>query len=171
MGNTDRDKTKTSLRRILLGYAAIHGILPGMARKIRSIFMLVGTLLAAGLSSAGAETVSLTAHLLGGTTIPQNKSDAFGEAQFTYNSQTRQLDYYVTYDGASPTKIDIHGPAGVSETAMAIASFRVSESPVTGTAILTGEQADMLLAGKLYVDLHSQAYANGEIRGQIGKAQ
>jgi hypothetical protein len=142
-----------------------------MARKMRLLFPLAGTLLAAGLSSAGAETVSLTAHLLGGTAIPQNKSDAFGEAQFTYNSQTRQLDYYVTYDGASPTRIDIHGPAGAGETAMAIASFSLSESPVTGTTILTGEQADMLLAGKLYVDLHSQAYANGEIRGQIGKPQ
>ena len=54
---------------------------------------------------------------------------------------------------------------------MAIASFPVSESPVTGATTLTGEQADMLLAGKLYVDLHSQTYANGEIRGQIGKPQ
>ena len=145
------------------------GTVAGMARKAHLIFALAGALFAAGLSTARAEAVSLAAHLLGGAAVPQNKSDAFGEAQFTYDSQTRQLDYYVTYDGASPTKIDIHGPAGPGETAMAIASFPLSESPVTGKTILTREQGDSLLAGKLYVDLHSQAYANGEIRGQIGK--
>jgi hypothetical protein len=140
-----------------------------MAKKVHLISALAGLHLAAGLSSAGAETVSLAAHLLGGGVVPQNKSDAFGEAQFTYNNQTRQLDYYVTYDGASPTKIDIHGPAGPGENAMAIVSFPLSESPVTGKTILSREQADSLLAGKIYVDLHSQAYADGEIRGQIGK--
>ncbi len=45
----------------------------------------------------------------------------------------------------------------------------MSESPVTGKVTLTPEQANVLLAGKMYVDLHSQAYANGEIRGQIQK--
>jgi len=147
----------------------VVGTVAGMAKKAHSIFILAVPLLVAGLSAARAETVSLVAHLLGGAAVPQNKSDAFGEAQFTYNSETRQLDYYVTYDGASPTKIDIHGPAGPGETAMAIASFPLSESPVIGKTILTKEQADNLLAGKTYVDLHSQAYANGEIRGQIGK--
>ena len=141
----------------------------GMTKKAHLIFALACSLLAADFSAASAETISLAAHLLGGAAVPQNRSDAFGEAQFTYNSETRQLDYYVTYDGASPTKIDIHGPAGPGETAMAIASFPLSESPVTGKIILTKEQADSLLAGKIYVDLHSQAYANGEIRGQIGK--
>jgi CHRD domain len=145
------------------------GTVAGMARKTHLIFALAGALFAAGLSTARAETVSLVAHLLGAAAIPPNKSDAFGEAQFTYDSQTRQLDYYVTYDGASPTKIDIHGPAGPGATAMAIASFPLSESPVTGKTILTREQGDSLLAGKLYIDLHSQACANGEIRGQIGK--
>lgn len=141
----------------------------GMTKKAHLIFAFAGSLFAAGFSTASAETISLAAHLLGGNVVPQNKSDAFGEAQFTYNSETRQLDYYVTYDGASPTKIDVHGPAGPRETAMAIASFPLSESPVTGKTILTKEQADSLLAGKMYVDLHSQAYADGEIRGQIGK--
>ena len=139
-----------------------------MARRIL-ISVLAGALLAAGLSSAWAETISLVAHLLGDTAVPPNKSDAFGEAQFTYNSETRQLDYYVTYDGASPTRVDLHGPAGPGETATAVAAFPLSESPVTGKTILTKEQADALLAGKMYVDLHSQKYADGEIRGQIGK--
>ena len=140
-----------------------------MARKTRVTVVFAASLLALSLSPVQAETVSLVAHLFGSNAIPQNKSDAFGEAQFTYDSQTRQLDYYVTYDGASPTRIDIHGPAGPGENAMAIANFPVSESPVTGKTILTQDQANALLAGKVYVDLHSQTYGDGEIRGQIGK--
>ena len=118
---------------------------------------------------ARAENVSLVAHLLGGSMTPANKSDAFGEAQFTYDTTTRQLDYYVTYDGIAPSKIDIHGPAGVGESAAVAANIPLSETPVTGKIALTPDQGAALLAGRMYVDIHSQAYANGEIRGQIGK--
>jgi hypothetical protein len=126
-------------------------------------------LLLVPFSGAMAQPVSLTAHLLGDSNVPANKSDAFGEGQFTYDTATRQLDYYVTYDGIAPAKIDLHGPAGVGESAATIANFPVSESPVTGKVTLTQDQGTALLAGRLYVDIHSQAFANGEIRGQIGK--
>ena len=129
---------------------------------------LMGSLLLIG-SAAQAESVSLVAHLLGGSNVPANKSDAFGEGQFTYDTATRQLDYYVTYDGIAPSKIDIHGPAGGSESAVLVANFPLSESPVTGKVTLTQDQGAALLAGRMYVDIHSQAFANGEIRGQIGK--
>ena len=145
------------------------GTVAGMARKTHLIFAFAGALLAAEPLARPAETVSLAAHLLAARPSRRTKATRLGRRSSPYDSQTRQLDYYVTYDGASPTRIDIHGPAGPGETAMAIASFPLSESPVTGKTILTREQGDSLLAGKLYVDLHSQAYANGEIRGQIGK--
>jgi hypothetical protein len=37
--------------------------------------------------------------------------------------------------------------------------------------ILSSGQADLLLAGELYVDVHAQGSAGGEIRGQIEKRQ
>ena len=129
---------------------------------------LMGALLLTA-SSVRADSVSLMAHLLGGGNVPANKSDAFGEGQFTYDTATRQLDYYVTYDGIAPSKIDMHGPAGAGESAIMVANFPVSESPVTGKVTLTQDQGAALLAGRMYVDIHSQAFANGEIRGQIGK--
>lgn len=134
----------------------------------RMILMaLMGVLPAA--SAAQAESISLAAHLLGASNVPANKSDAFGEGQFTYDTATRQLEYYVTYDGIAPSKIDIHGPAGAGESAAMVANFPLSETPVTGKLTLTPDQGAALLAGRMYVDIHSQAFANGEIRGQIGK--
>lgn len=126
-----------------------------------------GLFLLTAATTGQAATISLTANLLGANAVPQNKSDAFGEGQFTYDSQSGTLEYYLTYDGAAPTKIDLHGPAKPDGNGPAILSFPVSASPVSGTAILTKAQADALLAGTAYVDMHSQAYPDGEIRGQI----
>lgn len=126
-----------------------------------------GLFLLAAATAGQAATVSLTANLLGANAVPQNKSDAFGEAQFSYDSQSGRLEYYLTYDGAAPTKIDLHGPAKPDGNGPVILSFPVSASPVSGTATLTKGQADTLLAGTAYVDMHSQAYPDGEIRGQI----
>lgn len=140
-----------------------------MTRRIGQALALAGAFLCAAVSAGRAETISLAAHLLGGTAVPATQSDAFGEAQFTYHSDTRQLEYFVNYDGVAPTKVDIHGPAGTGENATAIVTIPVSESPINGTTTLTPEQASELLAGKLYLDIHSQAHADGEIRGQIRK--
>jgi len=136
---------------------------------MRGIIALTALGLLTGITAGRAQTVSLTAQLLGSHTVPQTKSDAFGEGQFSYDSATGKLDYYLTYDGAAPTKIDLHGPAKADENAAIILSVPVSASPVSGTATLTKAQADSLLAGTTYVDMHSAAYADGEIRGQIRK--
>jgi hypothetical protein len=109
----------------------------------------------------------LVAHLLGSTA--HSGSDAFAEAEFTYDSSSRALEYYVNYDGVAPAKVDIHGPAAGGENAPALVTFHLSESPISGTVTLTQEQAAELLAGKTYLDIHSSTYPDGEIRGQITK--
>jgi hypothetical protein len=141
----------------------------GMTKKIVRAFALAWVFFGAGISAGQAETVSLVAHLLGSAAVPATHSDAFGEAQFTYHSDTRQLEYFVNYDGVAPTRVDIHGPASVGENAAAIVTIPVSDSPINGTATLTQEQAGELLGGKLYLDIHSRAHADGDIRGQIQK--
>ena len=140
-----------------------------MTAKIYRLSVLAGSFLLAANSAGHAESMTFAAHLLGSAAVPQNKSDAFGEAQLTYNSDTRHLDYYVTYDGLSPTKIDFHGPAGSAENAATILSIPVSETPISGTVTLTKDQANILLAGKTYLDMHSKTYGDGEIRGQVHK--
>ena len=135
-------------------------------RRPRHILAAIGFLVGT-MSAANAESLSLVAHLLGSTA--HSASDAFAEAQFTYDSGSRALEYYVNYDGVAPAKVDIHGPAAVGENAPALVALHLSESPVSGTVTLTQEQAAALLAGKTYLDIHSSTYPDGEIRGQITK--
>jgi len=120
-----------------------------------------------GVSVAQAQSVSLVAHLLGSAEVPATQSDAFAEAQFTYDSTSRALQYYLNYDGVAPAKVDLHGPAAANEKASAVQNISLSESPISGTIQLTPEQGQQLLAGKMYLDIHSQKYPDGEIRGQI----
>ena len=89
------------------------GVREETAAGMRVTLKLIGVAfsLLPAITAARAETISLAAQLLGSNAAPQNKSDAFGEGQFTYDSQTGKLDYYLTYDGTAPTRIDLHGPA------------------------------------------------------------
>lgn len=125
--------------------------------------LLAASMLVAAFPAQAAD-VSLVAHLLGATA--HTKSDAFAEGQFTYDPESRKLDYYVNYDGVAPVKVDIHGP---DKERSAPVSLPVSESPISGTMTLSAGQADMLLAGRAMIDIHSQAYPDGEISGLIVK--
>ncbi len=138
-------------------------------RKSFGIMLLAAGFVLAAVTAGRAGTITLAAHLLGGSAVPANASDAFADAEFGYDSQTRQLDYYVNYDGVAPTRVDLHGPAGAGETAPSVLSFPLSGSPINGKLTLSEDQAQMLLSGRMYLDIHSAAYPQGEIRGQVAK--
>jgi len=75
----------------------------------------------------------------------------------------------VTYSGVNATMAHIHqgsrgssGPPIVPLTKVSDSSFVVPEG-----ARLTEEQYAQYKAGNLYVNIHSQRYPNGELRGQL----
>jgi hypothetical protein len=138
-----------------------------MPNKPSLIGALAGLSLVATLGGAHAETYSLVAYLTGRAAVPPNDGSGFGQAQFTYDSDTRRLDYLVTYDGLSAAQVEIHGPADAGQNGPVLIPFPTPDSPVSGAIILSRGQGNELLEGKLYVDVHSQGYARGEIRGQI----
>ena len=138
-----------------------------MPKKSARIWAIAGLGLAATIAGARAETISLVAYLTGRAAVPANDGSAFGQAQFTYDSDTRRLDYVVTYDGLPAAQVEIHGPADAGQNGPMLIPFPTPESPVSGAVILSRAQSRGLLDGKLYVDVHSEGYAKGEIRGQI----
>lgn len=138
-----------------------------MPKKPSLIWAIAGLSLAATMGGAQAETTALVAYLTGHAAIPPNDGNAFGEGQFTYDSDTRRLDYLVTYDGLSAAQVEIHGPAEAGQNGPVLIPFPTPDSPVSGAIILSRAQGAELLEGKLYVDVHSEGYAKGEIRGQI----
>jgi hypothetical protein len=146
--------------------SALRSFAGRIAKKTQLILVVTGYFIAT-ICGADAETYSLVAYLSGSAAVPPNNSDAFGEAQFTYDSDTRRLDYFVTYDGLSTAQVGIYGPATVNQNTPVLIAFPTPDSPISGAIILSREQGAELLTGKLYVDAHGEGYANGEIRGQI----
>lgn len=131
--------------------------------------MLLGLIGGCHSPAAFAETVVLKAALSSLAEVPPLESAGTGQGKFTYDTVSKVLSYTVTYRGltGSATASHVHGPAPESANADIVRTFPVPESPISGKAVLTDEQATELLGGRLYVDVHTDANTTGEVRGQI----
>lgn len=96
-------------------------------------------------------------------------SEGMGSGEFTFNPADNTLEYTVTYAGLTGPAgaAHIHGPAEAGESAGVVIPFADPASPISGTATLTDEQVEELMNGMYYVNVHTEAYGAGEIRGQI----
>ena len=125
-------------------------------------------------SPALAEMMKMAATLEAAQEVPPNDSAATGTAELTFDSETKMLEWTVEYSGLTgpATAGHLHGPAAAGENADVAVPFEgdVATSPVKGSATLTDAQAADLIAGKYYVNIHTEANKGGEIRGQVEKA-
>ena len=90
-----------------------------------------------------------------------------GTAQFSLDYTTRELSYQINHDLEDATGIHIHGPARKGANADPIIIFDETKESFSGTHLLSVEQVTYLRSGLLYLNIHSEAHPNGEIRGQI----
>lgn len=128
----------------------------------------LGTMVFAG--SASAEKLKAT--LDGKSEVPATASSGTGAADLDYDAASKKLSWKLTYSGLSgpATAAHFHGPAEAGKNAGVMVPIpNAATSPVEGSATLTDTQAADLLAGKLYVNIHTAANPGGEIRGQVIK--
>ena len=112
------------------------------------------------------------AALDGKSEVPANTSAGKGTADIDYDAASKKMTYKLTYSGLSgpATAAHFHGPAEAGKNAgVAVPIANAGTSPVEGSATLTDAQAADLMAGKLYVNVHTAANPGGEIRGQVTK--
>jgi hypothetical protein len=124
-------------------------------------------------SPALADMVKMTATLDGAQQNPPVTTKGKGTATLNFNTATKKLRWTVRYSGLGgpATAAHIHGPAAKGENADPVVPFKGKlKSPIKGSATLTDAQAADLEAGKYYVNVHTAANPDGEIRGQIEKA-
>ena len=136
-----------------------------------SLALLVALSLTGGIAAAQAETMKMKATLSGAAEVPPNTSKGTGQATLDYDTATKKLTWNITYSGLTgpATAGHVHGPAAAGANAGVVIPFAKADSPITGSATLTDAQATELLAGRLYINIHTAAHPGGEIRGQIGK--
>ena len=123
------------------------------------------------LASPGiAEVVNLKATMDGKSQVPPNSSPATGTLTATYDTSSKQLSWKGSYSGLSgpATAAHFHSAEAGKNGPVAV-PIAPATSPFEGSATLTDEQANDLLAGKFYVNVHTEANKGGEIRGQVTK--
>jgi hypothetical protein len=118
----------------------------------------------------GPSNVTFSSILNGVKEVPPNVSMATGTGTFTLTSNGLQYDLTLKgLSGSVITGAHFHrGAAGVAGPVVEPITINTSTLRTTGTwTDLTAGERDDLLAGRIYVNVHTNAYPNGEIRGQV----
>jgi CHRD domain len=140
------------------------------------------------LAYVSGGTITYAADLRASNEVPPAASNAFGSAFVTLDLTNRTIAWDVATSGiANPTLSHIHrGAAGVNgpviinfaTSAAAIAGGRTSgSSPITVVQSANLTDADLTAlatatgAAGYYVNVHSQAFPGGEVRGQLVPAR
>jgi hypothetical protein len=140
--------------------------------------MKTSTLAFAALASAvlfaapaSAEMMKMKATLDGKSEVPANESKGSGTADVTYDTASKKVTWKITYTGLTgpATMAHFHGPAEAGKNAPVAVPITPATSPSEGSATLTDAQAQDLMAGKYYINVHTEANKGGEIRGQVTK--
>jgi len=128
------------------------------------------TMAGALASPARAEVVNLKAAMNAGTEVPPNSSSGTGTLTATYDTASKKLSWKGSYSGLTGPATAAHFHTGEPGKNGGVAlPITPNASPFEGSATLTDAQAADLLAGKWYVNVHTEANKGGEIRGQVTK--
>lgn len=120
--------------------------------------------------SPALEAVQLyEAALAGAQEVPPVASAASGRAELRYESRSSMLQWRITHAGLSGpiTAAHFHGPAGPDQNGPALVPLNPAGAAITGQLRITPEQFTQLNSGHWYVNLHTAAHPQGEIRGQL----
>lgn len=123
------------------------------------------------ISPAGAEQMMFHGDLTGTAQVPPVDTTATGAADVTIDSDAMTVSWTVTHEGLSgePVAAHFHGPASPEETAPPV--IDISENLMEGSAEITPEQMQMIQGGLTYINIHTEANPDGEIRGQVLAAE
>lgn len=140
-----------------------------MTHVIRSLLVMGALALAGG---AQAATITVFNTLMDGQQANAGNgtgSLATGAATMTLDHDTLEFTWFVAWQDleAPVTVAHFHGPALPGQNAGVEVAIDPTSNPSSGSTILSMQQVDDLLAGLWYINIHSELFPAGEIRGQV----
>ena len=122
-------------------------------------------------SPSFAADVNLKADLKGASEVPPTDSKGSGAVTATFDTASKKLSWKGTVSGLSGPATAAHFHAGEAgkNGGVAVPITGADKGSFEGSATLTDAQADELMAGKWYVNVHTAANKGGEVRGQVTK--
>jgi hypothetical protein len=147
------------------GGKAMH---PTMLRC--AVLGFVCALAVAAAGPAKADVVNLKATMNASSEVPPNSSKGTGTFSATYDTSSKKLSWKGSYADLSGPATAAHFHSGEpGKNGPVAVPIAPNTSPFEGSATLTDAQAEDLLAGKWYVNVHTAENKGGEIRGQVTK--
>ena len=117
-----------------------------------------------------AHLAAFSTQMTGMNEVPSVNTPATGRVDAVLDKNTRLLRWKLSFTGLSgpATAGHFHGPADIGTNAKVALPFTSPlNTTVEGKMTLTPAQAADLLTGKWYVNIHTAAHPDGEIRGQM----
>jgi len=122
-------------------------------------------------SPSMAANVNLKADLKASSEVPPTDSKGSGSVTATYDTASKKLSWKGSVSGLSGPATAAHFHSGEvgKNGGVAVPIAGADKGTFEGSATLTDPQAEELMAGKWYVNVHTAANKGGEIRGQMMK--
>lgn len=141
-------------------------------RFARTPFVLGGVFATLVAAPATATVHTLVATLNGVEETPANTSLGLGTATVLLDDVANTVTVTGTYSalGTAATLCHIHGPAALGVPAGIMVGLTVTggtSGTIGSGGSVTAAQVTQILSGATYVNVHTTAFPNGEIRGQL----
>jgi len=119
-------------------------------------------------SATEATQRTLVADLRGAQEVPPVVTNAYGAGRFVVDTGAKTVTYHISFHGLSSaeTAAHIHGAAGPGVNTGIKHNLGVGNPKVGVWNYDPADEAD-ILAGLMYVNIHTVNFPGGEIRGQI----
>lgn len=140
-----------------------------MKQKLFASIAGLALLLVVGACSPALTPTTFEVVLTGAQEVPSTGSTATGSANVTVAGNRLAIDgAWDGFDIVEPGA-HVHGPAAAGSNAGILFELVYDNQTRTfeGTFTLDQEQMSYFLDNELYINLHSAAFPDGEIRGQI----
>jgi hypothetical protein len=146
-----------------------------MNRVTRSCLVTAGLLAIVALAPHGAlakpdKELTFFAVLNGGQVVPPSTSNAMGVGFLTFDESTKRLCYNITYSQlqGNETQAHLHGSAQAGQTNAVLYDLNPLGSPkVNCLGPITAYEESLLKKGRMYINIHTDIFVAGEIRGQV----
>ena len=148
----------------------------GFRNRVRTVLCIAAVAIVAALpTQLPAAILLFDAFLDGLQETPPNASPASGDVQVLLNDITGAVTVtsgtYQNLLGPS-TAVHIHGPAPAGVAAAVLIGLTLdapgsTTGTVSGGGVLSSPNITNMINGLTYVNIHSQVFPGGEIRGQL----
>jgi hypothetical protein len=142
---------------------------PTTLRIAAAAFAFIGAQALATPSMAAM--VDFKANLSGKSQVPPTVTAGTGSVTATFDTDSKKLSWKGSYSGLTgpATAAHFHGPASAGKNAGVMVPINPHGPSFDGSATLADAQAKALMDGDIYVNIHTAANKDGEIRGQLVK--